>query len=75
MSKEVKTWAELNQLEQRKRMVEELLKSVREDAEKTMEGFAFFIFFRDDVRIIEAGRIHIPTILGEIMKLIETNAE
>lgn len=71
MSGEVRPWSELDQLERRRTMLESLLRSVREDARERMEGFAIFIFYDDRVRVIEAGRIHVPTLLAEIMGLME----
>jgi hypothetical protein len=69
VSGEVRPWSELDQLERRRTMLEGLLRSVREDARRHMEGFAIFVFYDDRVRVIEAGRIHVPTLLAEIMGL------
>jgi hypothetical protein len=69
VSGEVRPWSELDQLERRRTMLEGLLRSVREDAGRHMEGFAIFVFYDDSVRVIEAGRIHVPTLLAEIMGL------
>jgi hypothetical protein len=74
VSGEVRPWSELDQLERRRTMLEGLLRSVREDAGRHMEGFAFFICYRNDVRVIENGRIHVPTLLAEIMGLMEKEA-
>ena len=67
--KKSEDWLELNQTERRKKIVEALLNTLKEDEDKTLEGFTFFIDYGDCMRTLVWGKMDLNMILKELLEL------